>query len=43
MKTYIEEHIQNCDKCFEHKPKLLTARPELHPIPVIQSHLKPGV
>jgi len=34
MKTEIEEYIQNCDKCFEHKPMLLTDRPELHPIPV---------
>ena len=34
MKTEIEEYIQNCEKCFEHKPKLLTDRPELHPIPV---------
>ena len=34
MKTDIEECIQNCGKCFEHKPKLLTDQPELHPIPV---------
>jgi len=34
MKTEIEEYIQNCDKCFEHKPKLLIDRPDLHPIPV---------
>ena len=23
MKRDTEEYIQNCDKCFEHKPKLL--------------------
>ena len=34
MKTEIEIFIQNCDECFEHKPKLLTGRPELHPIQV---------
>jgi len=34
MKKVIEEYIQNCDRCFEHKPKLLTDRPELHAIPV---------
>jgi len=34
MKTEIEESIQNCDQCFEHNPKLLTDRPELHPIPI---------
>jgi len=34
MKADIEKYIQNCEKCFEHKPKLLTDRPELHPIPV---------
>ena len=34
MKTEIEEYIKKCAKCFEHKPKLLTDRPELHPIKV---------
>jgi len=34
MKTEIEEYFKNCDKCFENKPKLLTDRPELHPIPI---------
>ena len=35
MKTEIEEYIQNCVKCFEHKPKSLTDRPDLHSIHVL--------
>jgi len=34
MKADTEEYIQNCQKCFEHKPKLSADRPELHPIKV---------